>query len=508
MQESTGRQSSALGSSDTGTVPALIPWPVALAQGHGSFVLAADSVIVADQDSQGTAAQLAGWLRPATGFPLEIASAAGGAGSIIALVQDKNLTNLGGEGYQLSVTPARIAMAAPTQAGLFYAVQTLRQLLPPGIFSTSVVQGVEWRVPCVTIEDVPRFGWRGLMLDTGHDFQHLPFILRFIDLMVLHKFNTLHWHITDLGTWPLEIKNYPRLQYPSTRGTRMMGDPKRGVKPGYYTQDQVRQVVRYAAERHITVVPEIDMPGHSAPALIAYPEFDCPVPHKTWEWDRWEYCVGNEKTYAFLQEVLAQVMDLFPSRFIHIGGDECPKDHWRKCPVCQAKKKDAGLKDEEELQSYFVKRIERFLNSRGRRLIGWDEILEGGLAPNAAVMAWRGTDGGIAAARAGHDVVMAPTTHLYFDYSEATTPTEKVYSFEPIPAGLTAEQGMHILGAQAQMWTDHHPTEKEIERLVYPRACALAEVVWSPVHARDYNSFTQRLAIHAQRLAADAVPRW
>jgi len=486
-------------------VPAVIPRPAVIEPGKGFFTLSSDSVIVTDSASRPTAAQLAACLDPATGFGLKLSCSDCGATGVIALVQDKSLSDLGAEGYQLVVTPARISLSAPTQAGLFYAVQTLRQLLPPEVFSTNVVKGIAWKVPCLKIRDMPRFGWRGLMLDTGHDFQEFPFILHFIDLMAVHKFNTLHWHITDLGTWPLEIKGYPKLQDPATLGTRMMGEPKRGVKRGFYTQAQVRQVVNYAAERHITVVPEIDMPGHSTPALIAYPEFDCPVPHKSWEFGRWEYCVGNEKTYAFLENVLSQVIELFPSKFIHIGGDECPKEHWAKCPICQAKKKAENLKNEDELQSYFVRRIEKFLNGKGRRMIGWDEILEGGLAPNAAVMSWHGLDGGITAAKAGHDVVMAPTSHTYFDYAEATTPLKKVYSFEPMPPELTPEQSAHVLGAQAQMWTDHHPTVKEIERLVYPRACALAEVVWAPASDRDYRNFVERLIVHERRMAALGV---
>ncbi len=477
--------------------------PVSVACGSGHFVLTADTVLLADAASESSAIQLAAALRPATGLALPIAAPAGRNCPAITLCQDATLTDLGSEGYRLDVTPAKVSLTAPTQAGLFYAIQTLRQLLPPQIFSTGPVANVAWHIPCVRISDHPRFAWRGLMLDTGHDYQHAAFILRFIDLMALHKFNTLHWHITDLGTFPLEIAGYPKLQDPSTLGTRLRGEPPRGVKPGRYTHAQVREIIAYAAARHITVVPEIDMPGHSTPALIAYPEFDCPVPHTTWEWDRWEYCVGNEQTYGFLQDILFQVIELFPSRFVHIGGDECPKDHWRKCPICQAKIKAEKLQNEDELQSYFVRRIEQFLNSRGRRLIGWDEILEGGIAPNAAVMAWRvGKDAATIAARTGHDVVMALTSHLYFDYPETTTPLEKVYSFEPLPPELTAEAAAHILGAQAQMWTDNHPTEPEIERLVYPRACAVSEVVWSPVASRDYPGFTQRLAVHAQRLAA------
>lgn len=483
------------GCSSDSQSPALVPMPMSIEYGKGFFVLNSGTVLVAGEAGEPSATQLAAFLRPASGLNLAIVPSASHNGNVIALVQDKGMADLGSEGYCLEVTPGKVALSAPTQAGLFYGIQTLRQLLPPQIFSAHPVSNVAWRIPCLTIKDCPRFGWRGLMLDTGHDFQHLPLILRFIDLMALHKFNILHWHITDLGTFPLEIRNYPKLQDPATLG--------RGVKPGRYSQAEVREVVQYAAARHITVVPEIDMPGHSTPALIAYPQFDCPVPHKFGEWDHWEYCVGNEKTYGFLQDVLSQVIELFPSQFIHIGGDECPKEHWKKCPVCQAKMKAEGLNNEDELQSYFVKRIEAFLNARGRRLIGWDEILEGGIAPNAAVMAWRvGKQAAAIAAKAGHDVVMASTSHLYFDYPETTTPLEKVYGFEPVPPELTPEQTHHILGAQAQMWTDRHPTEKEIERLVYPRACAVSEVVWSPAEPRDYGGFVQRLSVHAQRLAA------
>lgn len=483
-------------------LPAIIPRPAAIEAGNGFFSLTPKSVISTDAASRQTARQLAEFLRPATGFALKNASWLRRSGSTIELSQDKRLATLGSEGYELAVTPEKISLAAPTQAGLFYAVQTLRQLLPPGIFATNLAQGVAWKIPCVKIRDVPRFAWRGLLLDTGHDFQEFPFLLRFIDLMALHKFNTLHWHITDLGSWALEIKGYPKLQDPSTRGTRLMGEPKRGVKPGFYTQDQVRQVVRYAAERHITVVPEIDMPGHSTPALIAYPELDCPVPHRTWEWDRWEYCVSNEKAYKFLEDVLSQVMELFPSKFINIGGDECPSEHWAKCPSCRALMKAENMKDADELQNYFTKRIEAFLNARGRRAIGWEEILRGAASASTAGVSWHSMQGGIDGARTGHDVVMAPCGYLYFDYAETTTPLAKVYSFEPVPAKLTPEQAVHVLGAQGQLWSDNHPTEKEIERLVYPRACALAEVVWSPVTNKDYSSFVARLAVHERRLAA------
>ena len=492
-----GPLSLALAAAET-PAPAIVPLPVKMEVAPGAFMLAADTIIVADAASTVTAQQLADYLAPATGFALKVAAQPGEAKTVITLKEDAALSRLGKEGYQLTVTPQVIAISSATQAGLFYGVQTLRQLLPPQIFSASPARDVTWTVPCVTIEDAPRFAWRGLMLDSGHDFQRKEFVLRFIDLMALHKFNLFHWHLTDLGTWSMEIKGRPGLLDPNTRGP--------GVKPGFYTQDEIREVVRYAAARHITIMPEIDMPGHEPPALIAYPELDCPLPRvdKNGKPARpWEFCIGNEKTFAFLEEVLSQVAELFPGAYIHIGGDECPKGRWLKCPLCQARMKAENLKNGEELQSYFIRRIEKFLQSKGKRMIGWDEILEGGLAPNATVMSWRGMKGGIAAAKADHDVVMAPTAWTYFDYPN--TPVEKVYGFEPIPIELTTDQGKHVLGAQAQMWTDHHPSEDQIDALVYPRAAALAEVVWSPIGSRNYDAFVVRLQSHLPRLAALGV---
>lgn len=489
--------------------PAIIPAPASLERRPGHFVLDAKTVLVADECTSAAAAALADAIRPAAGFMPKIVASAPQRGRAIVLALDSGLDQLGGEGYRLEVSPARVALAAPAQAGLFYAVQTLRQLLPPAIFSADPVAGVEWRIPCVSIADRPRFAWRGLMLDTGHDFQRLSYIFRFIDLMAVHKFNVLHWHICDLGTFPLEIRGYPQLQDPACHGGRLRGTPPRPVKPGSYTQDEARAVVAYAAARHITVVPEIDMPGHSTPVLNAYPGLDCPVPLKPqaegvpWtEWNRWEYCLGNERATAFLEEVLTQVLAIFPSTFVHIGGDECPAQHWQQCPVCQARIQAEGLKDVEELRRRFLLRIERFLADRGRRMIGWDEIYENGVEPSTAVMAWRSKLSLAApAAAAGHDVVMAPHSHLYFDYDETTTPVEKVYAYEPVPPELTPEQARRVLGAQAQLWSNDHPTEAEIDRLVYPRACAAAEVVWSPPDRRDWAAFRSRLDEHARRLA-------
>ena len=490
--------------------PAIIPVPVSLERRKGHFVFDVATVLVADECTSMAAAALANAIRPAVGFQPKIAAAVPANGAAIIFTLDPAMTDLGAEGYRLEVAPTRVTLVAPTQAGLFYAVQTLRQLLPPDIFSMDTVSGVIWQIPCVAIMDRPRFAWRGLMLDTGHDYQRLSYIFRFIDLMALHKFNVLHWHICDLGTFPLEIRGYPELQNPAHRGQRLRGEPKRPVKPGSYTQDEARAVVAYAAAHHITVVPEIDMPGHVTPVLNAYPEFDCPVPLKKegegvkWvEWNRWEYCLGNEKALAFLEETLRQVLAIFPSTFIHIGGDECPAEHWRQCPLCQAKVQAEGLKDVEELRLRFLLHIEKFLTERGRRMIGWDELFENGVDPSTGIMAWRPDHVSPAPVlAAGHDVVMAPHTSLYFDYPETRTSLEKVYAYEPLPSGLTSAQAARVLGAQAQLWSDNHPTEAEIDRLVYPRACATAELVWSAKERRDWNDFASRLRVHAHRLVA------
>jgi hexosaminidase len=476
-------------------IPAIIPLPAKMELSAGTFTITPETVIVTDEASAITARQLVDYIKPAAGFaPHVTGSTSGNAGATITLMQDPSLTRLGKEGYQLTVTPQAIRISAVAQAGLFYGVQTLRQLLPPQIFSGSLVRNLAWTVPCVAIEDQPRFPWRGLMLDSGHDFQRKDFVKRFIDLMALHKFNLFHWHLTDLGTWSIEIKNYPKLLGAGTRGP--------GVKSGYYTHDDIVEVVHYAVDRHITILPEIDMPGHETAALLAYPELECPVPHgfeKNGEPERpWEFCVGNEKTFSFVEDVLSQIVEMFPGPYVHIGGDECPKDRWLRCPLCQARMKEEHLKSGDELQSYFIRRVDRFLESKGRRMIGWDEILEGGLAPDAIVMSWRDMSGGIVAARAGHDVVMAVKDWTYFDYPWTTL--EKVYSFEPVPKELSAAESAHVLGAQAQMWTDRHPSEDRIDALVYPRAAALAEVVWSPAASRNYDAFLARLQTHLQRL--------
>ena len=411
----------------------------------------------------------------------------------------------GAESYRLEVAPGRIDITARDRRGLFYGVQTLRQL----------VAASSQAVPAVLIEDSPRFGYRGLHLDVGRHFFPVEFIKKYIDLLAAFKLNTFHWHLTEDQGWRIEIKKYPKLtEVGAWRKETIVGHARRGSKGydgvphgGFYTQEQAREVVAYARDRGVTVLPEIEMPGHSLAALAAYPEYaNVPGPFEvrtTWGISE-EVFSPSEGTFRFLEDVLREVMDIFPSEYIHIGGDEAPKKRWKESPLAQELIKTERLADEDELQSWFIRRIERFLNANGRRLIGWDEILEGGLAPNATVMSWRGTKGGIAAAQQGHDVVMAPQQDLYFDHYQADpeheplaiggmTPIEDTYAYEPIPAELSASEARHVLGPQGCVWTEYMPTTEQVEYMAYPRVLALAEIAWSPREARDWPSFSARL---------------
>ena len=426
------------------------------------------------------------------------------------------------EGYRLQIRETGIELAAATAAGLRHAVQTLLQLLPARPPAAADWDGASWALPLLQIEDAPRFGWRGMHLDTGRHFMPPAFVRRFIDLLALHKFNVFHWHLTEDQGWRLEIPAFPKLTSISAwRAETVVGRPRdnRGYdgRPhgGFYTAADVREIVRYAAERQVTVMPEIEMPGHSLAALAAYPELSCTGgPHEVArEWGIFKdvFCAGNDAVFEFLETTLDTVLDLFPSPFIHIGGDECPKDRWRECPKCRERIRAESLKDEHELQSWFIRRIGNYLARRGRRLVGWDEILEGGLAPGATVMSWRGEDGGIAAARQGHDVVMAPNRSVYFDYYQAEPEREplaigrlltldQVYAYEPIPDALTPEEAQHVLGAQGQLWTEFMPHPRQVEYMAFPRMCALSEVLWSPAVGRDYADFRRRLDGHLPRL--------
>lgn len=438
-----------------------------------------------------------------------------GTNGKISFTLDPTL-DLGNEGYLLNVDKNGVLISAANPAGIFYGIQTVKQLLPAS-------PSGELLIPFTAIKDQPRFAWRGLMLDVGRHFFPVSYIKEFLDNMAMYKLNTFHWHLTEDQGWRIEIKKYPRLtELAHWRDETIVGHARDSKTydgigyGGFYTQDQIREVVQYAADRFITVVPEIEMPGHSTAALAAYPELGCTGgPYevkKTWGVMTDVYCAGKEDTFEFLQNVIDEVCELFPSTYFHIGGDECRKDEWKKCPDCQKRISNENLKDEHELQSYFVQRMERYLSSKNRKLIGWDEILEGGLAPQATVMSWRGIKGGIEAAKQRHDVIMSPTTHCYFDYYQSENkdaeplaiggylPLEKVYSYEPVPDELNEQEARHILGVQGNIWTEYIATIDKLEYMTYPRVCALAEVVWSPKPAKDFMDFQKRLKTEFSRL--------
>jgi hexosaminidase len=496
----------------------IVPQPTSVTKGQGAFTVRPDTRIAAARGLEAIAAYLRDALGPATGYPLPIAAKAGA--NCIDLQLDSRLQSLGKEGYRLNVSPKKVEIRAAQPNGIFYGVQTLRQLLPAAIFRKAAVPGIAWTISDVSIEDQPRFSWRGGHLDVGRHFQPKEFILKYIDLLALHKMNTFHFHLTEDQGWRIEIKKYPKLtQVGAWRKDSMLTNrpPTFTGKPhgGYYSQEDIREIVAYAAVRFVTVVPEIEMPGHAQAAIAAYPELGNTGTQLevATSWGVIENVFNVEdSTIRFLQDVLDEVLTLFPSQFIHVGGDECPKKQWKESPKAQAKIKQLGLKNEEELQSWFIQQMDKFLTSKGRRLLGWDEILEGGLAPGATVMSWRGEEGGIHAAKLGHDVVMAPNTFTYFDYYQVKDrtgephaiggflPLDKVYSYDPLPAALNAEEGKHVLGAQFQLWTEYIPNPKHVEYMAYPRACAVSEAAWSAMKNRNFPDFLKRLNRHAERL--------
>ncbi|HVP07288.1 MAG TPA: beta-N-acetylhexosaminidase, partial [Candidatus Acidoferrum sp.] len=391
--------------------------------------------------------------------------------------------------------------------GIFYGMQSFLQLLPAGEMAKTEIE-----IPAVEMEDSPRFDWRGLHLDVSRHFFPASFIKKYIDLLALHKMNVFHWHLTDDQGWRIEIAKYPRL----TEVGAWRTDSDGTIYGGFYTQAEIRDVVAYAAKRFLTIVPEIELPGHASAAIAAYPEFSCtggPFNVET-KWGVFDdvYCPGRESTFAFLENILGEVSDLFPGPFIHIGGDECPKVRWLNHDLCRRRMEAEKLGSADELQAYFVKRIARYLASLGKQTAGWDEILDGGAPEGSVIMAWRNIEKGIEAARAGHDVIMTPMSHCYFDHYQAKvnepkaiggfTPLENVYAFNPVPEALPAELAGHILGAQANVWTEYMPDEKHVEYMAYPRACALAEVLWSPKSTLSYQDFVTRLKTHLGRLDA------
>lgn len=502
----------------------IIPVPDKLALSEGCFELdSTTKIIVSDEATKQTAGMLNEFISPATGYELEFSNAKDANSKCIEFRINDELSALSSEGYKLMVTEDSILIESSGQAGLFYGIQTLRQLMPPVIYSNVPIHWVKWQVPCVEIEDKPEFKWRGMHLDVCRYFMSKEFVKKYIDLIAMHKMNIFHWHLTDDQGWRIEIKKYPKLaEISAWRNESLIGHlnapgPHKydGIRHGgFYTQEEIKEIVKYAKDRFVTVVPEIEMPGHAKAALAAYPNLSCAggpfEVEKNWGVIKDVYCAGDEETFEFLQNVLTEVVQLFPSEYIHIGGDECPKDRWKVCPKCQKRIANENLKDEHELQGYFIKRMEKFLNQHGRKIIGWDEILEGGIDPSATVMSWRGEKGGIAAAKAGHDVIMAPNTYTYLDYYQGPketeplaigsfVPLEKVYSYNPVPQALTEDEGKYILGAQAQLWTEYMKDAERVEYMAYPRGCALAEVVWSKKDNKDYNDFRGRLKKHFKR---------
>jgi hexosaminidase len=503
---------------------AIVPEPARLELKSGVFRLTESSSILLDATDP-TGELLAARLRRSTGFPFPVSTnlpTKEGRGAII-LSRSSSGLQLGPEGYRLEVTPEKISVRANSSAGLFYGAQSVLQLFPPEIFSDAVVHRREWLAPCVRIEDRPRFRWRGFMLDVSRHFFSPQEIKTVLDAMALHKLNTFHWHLTDDQGWRIEIKKYPELTsigaWRSRIGFNL--DPKsstaydpQGRYGGYYSQSEIRDIIAYAQARQITIVPEIDLPGHSTAALAAYPQFSCSgAPYSTdmnQDTRPGVFCPGKNETFEFLQDVLSEVIDLFPGPFVHVGGDEVPKQNWRHCPACQQRISQNGLVDEHGLQGYFMDRIEKFLDAHGKRMVGWSEIRNEHLAPSTVLMDWIG--GATEAVRSGHDVVMSPEEYCYLDFYQAKDrstepaaagaylPLQKVYSFEPVPDKFDAKQAEHILGPQANLWTEYIPSLGQLEYMAFPRLSALAEVAWSKQNARDWEDFNRRMEAQEQRL--------
>lgn len=517
----------------------IIPAPVSMKTTKGTFYITRKTIILAkDAEDKKTASIFNDYLKQVYGFRLGVNKPA-----------TKNFIRLSTlkfikapeheEGYSLNVTKDGVTINGNSYSGSFYGMETLIQLLPADNYKPQTANN-KLSIPFVAIEDYPRFDYRGMHLDVGRHFFPVSFVKKYIDYLALHKMNYFHWHLTEDQGWRIEIKKYPNLTKVGAwrNGTIIGRYPGTGndniYYGGFYTQDQVKEIVKYAADRHINVIPEIEMPGHSSAAIAAYPWLSCfpdeptvipshpsqrsieeqangrkKLVQETWGVFNDVFCAGNDSTFMFLENVLDEVLKLFPSKYIHIGGDECPKENWKRCPKCQERMKELGLKNEEELQSYFIQRIEKYLNSKGRTIIGWDEILEGGLAPNAWVMSWRGEEGGVAAATQNHNVVMTPGEYVYFDHSQTKNedsvtiggylPLEKVYSYEPVPKELDAAKANYVQGAQANLWTEYIGNPSKAEYMIFPRMSALSEVLWSPKEKRDWSDFEKRLQTQFKR---------
>ncbi|HZL77188.1 MAG TPA: beta-N-acetylhexosaminidase [Bacteroidales bacterium] len=502
---------------------AIIPAPVSLIELKGDFVFTAKSRIILstfNDETRLAADFLSHLVANPTGFRAEVAEGNKPESGSVFMMLDTAIKN--NEGYLLTITPKKIIIKAKSAPGLFYAVQTIRQLMPTDVEKPLVVKGFRLAVPACEIKDAPRFAYRGMHLDVCRHFFPPEDVKRYIDMIALNKMNTFHWHLTDDQGWRIEIKKYPGLiQVGAFRKETLVGHG--GKQPfvydgkpygGFYTQDEIRDIVAYARSKFVTIIPEIEMPGHALAALAAYPGLSCTGgPFDVYT--RWGvvddvYCAGKDETFNFLEDVLTEVTGLFPGKYIHIGGDECPKTRWEKCPLCQKRIKVEGLKDEQELQSYFIQRIEKFLNSKGRKIIGWDEILEGGLAPEATVMSWRGTDAGIAAAQQKHNVIMTPGQYVYLDHYQCEPadqplaiggylPLEQVYSFNPLPSELTPDEQKYILGIQGNVWTEYIGTRDYLDYMTYPRMFAIAETGWTPDRLKDFDDFLARFEVLKKR---------
>ena len=497
----------------------ILPKPSTVLVNEGIFLLDSNAQIYSDDAFQTASDILAEFVSNGSNIAIGKTSEKDKANIIFLL--DDSIENE--EGYVLEIDPDKIAISAKTNKGAFYAVQTLRQLLPIGLENGSYKES-EVAVACGKIVDEPKFSYRGMHLDVARHFYSMDELKKYIDYVAMLKFNKLHIHFTDDQGWRIEIKKYPKLTtVASVRKGTLIGhyndEPQRFDETpygGFYTQEDIKELIVYAEKRSITIIPEIEMPGHALAALSAYPEYGCVGEHyePAMKWGIFEdiFC-SKDETFVFLQNVLDEIIELFPSKYIHIGGDEAPKTRWEVCKACQNIIEREGLKDEHELQSYFVTKIEKYLNSKGRQMIGWDEILEGGLAPNATVMSWRGEEGAIQAAKQGHDVILTPNTYLYFDYYQhkpveeeplaigGYLPLETVYEYNPVPEELSKEEAKYVLGGQANIWTEYMPDFKQVEYMFFPRAIALSEVLWT-TGDKEYENFVTRLTDYETRLKA------
>jgi hexosaminidase len=517
----------------------IIPKPVSVTTGNGNFILSKKTVLlVTDEGEQNTASFFNDYLKRFYGITLNFSKSA--SNNYIRFSTNRFIRP-GTEGkYRMLISPGTINIEGDTYQGTFYGMQTLIQLLPTTVntkTTKSTTASESLSLPAVVIEDYPRFSYRGLHLDVGRHFMPIDFVKKYIDYIALHKMNYFHWHLTEDQGWRIEIKKYPRLTEVGgfRNGTIIGRYPGKGNDNtrygGYYTQEEIKDVIDYAAKRFITIVPEIEMPGHGSAAIAAYPWLSCfpeektKIPNnmsseasknatgklvqETWGVFDDVFCAGKDSTFLFLQDVIDEVVQLFPGQYIHVGGDECPKNNWKRCPNCQRRMKENNLKDEHELQSYFIQRMEKYINSKGKTLIGWDEILEGGLAPNAIVMSWRGEQGGIQAAKENHTVIMTPGNYVYLDHSQSKnedsvtiggfTPVEMVYGYEPVPKELPADKGKFVLGAQGNVWTEYMGSPAKVEYMIFPRLSALGEVLWAPKEKKDFKDFEKRLPSQFQR---------